>query len=94
MKITDLRCAVIGKHPIVRIVTDEGIHGLGEVEYTKTYLKPWVLHFRDALIAYRSKLRPNPVMQTVASRLTDADIEALAAYFESIADCADSTKGF
>src|SRR3954454_4123355 len=50
MKITDLRCAVIGKHPIVRIVTDEGLHGLGEAEYTKPYLKPWVLHFRDALI--------------------------------------------
>ena len=50
MKITDLRCAVIGKHPIVRITTDEGIHGLGEVEHTKGYLKPWVLHFRDALI--------------------------------------------
>ena len=50
MKITDLRCAVIGKHPIVRIVTDEGLHGLGEVEFTKTYLKPWVLHFREALL--------------------------------------------
>ncbi len=50
MKITDLRCAVIGRHPIVRIVTDEGIYGLGEVEHTKTYLKPFVLHFRDALI--------------------------------------------
>ena len=50
MKITDLRCAVIGRHPIVRIVTDEGLYGLGEVEYTKHYLKPWVLHFRDALI--------------------------------------------
>ena len=50
MKITDLRCAVIVRHPIVRIVTDEGRYGLGEVEFTKTYLKPWVLHFRDALI--------------------------------------------
>src|SRR5690606_20129498 len=50
MKITDLRCAVIGRHPIVRIVTDEGLYGLGEVEYTKPYLKPWVLHFREALI--------------------------------------------
>ena len=50
MKITDLKCAVIGKHPIVRITTDEGLHGLGEVEYTKPYLKPFVLHFRDALI--------------------------------------------
>jgi L-alanine-DL-glutamate epimerase-like enolase superfamily enzyme len=50
MKIVDLRCAVIGRHPIVRIVTDENIHGLGEVEFTKPYLKPFVLHFRDALI--------------------------------------------
>ena len=50
MKIVDLRCAVIGRHPIVRIVTDENIHGLGEVEYTKPYLKPFVLHFREALI--------------------------------------------
>jgi L-alanine-DL-glutamate epimerase-like enolase superfamily enzyme len=50
MKIVDLRCALIGKHPIVRIVTDENIHGLGEVEFTKPYLKPFVLHFRDALI--------------------------------------------
>ena len=50
MKIVDLRCAVIGRHPIVRVVTDENIYGLGEVEFTKPYLKPWVLHFRDALI--------------------------------------------
>ena len=50
MKIADLRCAVIGKHPIVRITTDGAIRGLGEVEYTKGYLKPWVLQFRDALI--------------------------------------------
>jgi hypothetical protein len=27
MKITDLKCAVIGKNPIVRIVTDPGISG-------------------------------------------------------------------
>ncbi|MGV8988910.1 MAG: mandelate racemase/muconate lactonizing enzyme family protein [Cypionkella sp.] len=50
MKITDLRCALIGRHPIVRITTDEGIYGLGEIEFTKAYIKPWVLHFRDALI--------------------------------------------
>ena len=39
MKITDLRCAVIGKHPIVRIVTDEGHRGLGEIEFTRAYIK-------------------------------------------------------
>ncbi len=50
MKIKDLKCALIGKHPIVRITTDEGLHGLGAVEYTKPYLKPSVLQFREALI--------------------------------------------
>jgi L-alanine-DL-glutamate epimerase-like enolase superfamily enzyme len=50
MKITDVKCAVIGKNPIVRIVTDEGISGYGEAEQYKPYLKPYVLHYRDALI--------------------------------------------
>jgi hypothetical protein len=39
MKITHLRCALLGKHPIVRITTNEGIHRLGAVGYTKGYLK-------------------------------------------------------
>jgi L-alanine-DL-glutamate epimerase-like enolase superfamily enzyme len=34
----------------VRIVTDQGISGYGEVEQYKPYLKPFVLHFRDGLI--------------------------------------------
>jgi L-alanine-DL-glutamate epimerase-like enolase superfamily enzyme len=50
MKITDLKCAVIGKNPIVRIVTDEGISGFGQVEQYKPYLKPFILHFREPLI--------------------------------------------
>ncbi len=50
MKITDIRCALIGKHPVVRIVTDEGLYGLGGAEWTKPYLKPYVLQFREALI--------------------------------------------
>lgn len=50
MKITDLRCAMIGRHPILRITTDEGISGYGQVEHFKPYLKPFVLHFRDFLI--------------------------------------------
>ncbi|MHB2169375.1 mandelate racemase/muconate lactonizing enzyme family protein [Alsobacter sp. R-9] len=50
MKIVDVKCAVIGKNPIVRIVTDEGISGYGEVEQYKPYLKPFILQFRDALI--------------------------------------------
>ena len=50
MKITDVRCAVIGKNPIVRIVTDEGISGYGEAESYKPYLKPHVLALREDLI--------------------------------------------
>ena len=50
MKIVDIKCAVIGKNPILRIVTDAGISGFGEVEQYKPYLKPFILQFRDALI--------------------------------------------
>ena len=50
MKITDLKCTVIGDNPVVRIVTDEGISGYGEVESYKPYLVPHVLHFKPALL--------------------------------------------
>ena len=35
MKIVDVRCAVIGFSPVVRIITDAGIVGHGEAEATK-----------------------------------------------------------
>lgn len=50
MKIIDVKCALIGKSPIVRIVTDEGISGYGQAETWKSNLKPHILAFRDALI--------------------------------------------
>ena len=50
IRITDLKCAVIGNSPIVRITTDAGIDGYGEVERYKPYLKPFVLHLREGLI--------------------------------------------
>lgn len=50
MKIVDLRCAVIGGSPVVRVVTDEGIGGLGQIESTRPYLRPAVLLYRDFLI--------------------------------------------
>lgn len=50
MKITEVRCAVIGNNPIVRIVTDEGIDGIGQIESSKPYVKPHVLHLGDFLI--------------------------------------------
>jgi cytochrome c553 len=37
--------------------------------------------FAMVLKAYRDGKLPNPVMQTIASRLKDNEIEALAAYF-------------
>ena len=50
MKIVDLRCAVIGDHPVIRILTDEGIVGTGQVESSKPYLKPHVLFYRDLVL--------------------------------------------
>ncbi len=50
MKITDLKCAVIGGSPIVRLVTDEGIDGWGQVETPKPYLAPVVMMLKPALI--------------------------------------------
>ena len=50
MKITDVRCAVIGENPVVRVLTDAGISGYGPVEYTKPYIKPHVAMLREAVI--------------------------------------------
>jgi L-alanine-DL-glutamate epimerase-like enolase superfamily enzyme len=50
MKITDVKCAVIGQNPIVRIVTDEGISGYGEIESYKPYLKPAVLTYKQYIL--------------------------------------------
>lgn len=40
--------------------------------------------FVIAMHAYKQKLRPHPVMQMMAGRLSDEEIAALAAYFASI----------
>lgn len=50
MKITDLKCTVIGHNPVVRIVTDEGINGYGEVESYKPYLKPHIMFYKDMIL--------------------------------------------
>ena len=50
MKITDLKCAVIGNNPVVRIVTDDGIDGFGGVESFKHYLKPHVIFYKDYIL--------------------------------------------
>ena len=51
--------------------TIPNIFGLGQV------------HFVEVLRAYRAKALPNPVMQTIAGRLNDDDMAALALYFET-----------
>ncbi len=37
-----------------------------------------------AMHAYKQKLRPHPVMQMMADRLSDEEIAALASYFANI----------
>jgi len=32
MKITDVKCAVLGNNPVVHITTDAGVSGYGEAE--------------------------------------------------------------
>jgi len=50
MKITDLKCTILGNYPIIRIVTDEGISGYGQAESFKPYLKSHVLFYRDMIL--------------------------------------------
>jgi L-alanine-DL-glutamate epimerase-like enolase superfamily enzyme len=50
MKITDLKVTVLGQNPVVRIVTDEGLCGYGEVENTKSYLKPHILFYKPYIM--------------------------------------------
>jgi L-alanine-DL-glutamate epimerase-like enolase superfamily enzyme len=50
VRIVDVKCAIIGDNPVVRVVTDQGISGYGEVESYKPYLKPHDLYFKPALV--------------------------------------------
>ena len=50
MKIIDLKCAGLGRSPVVRITTDAGISGYAQVETYKPYLRPNVLLLREALL--------------------------------------------
>jgi L-alanine-DL-glutamate epimerase-like enolase superfamily enzyme len=50
IKITDLRCAIMGGSPVIRIVTDQGISGYGQAESRKPYLKPMVLFYKDYIV--------------------------------------------
>lgn len=43
MKITDMKCARIGSHLVLRIITDQGIDGYSQAETAKPYLKDPIL---------------------------------------------------
>ena len=48
--ITDVKCAILGGAPVVRITTNAGVDGYGQAETSKSYLKPFVLFYRDYLL--------------------------------------------
>ena len=50
IKITDLKCAIIGRNPVIRIVTDQGISGYAQGESAKPYLKPMVMFYKPYLV--------------------------------------------
>lgn len=63
MKITGLKCTVLGRNPVVRITTDEGIDGYGQAETAKAeYLKPHVDFYRRFILGED----PTDVMRVVA----------------------------
>ncbi len=59
MKITDLKCAVIGGFPVVRITTDAGIDGIGQAENWKPNLKPHILYYREMILGFGSRCGTN-----------------------------------
>lgn len=67
MKIIDLKCAVIGEHPIVRIITDEGISGYGEIEHFKPTWTPMVMMLKPALLD-QDPTNVERVMRRIRSR--------------------------
>ena len=50
MKITDLKCATIGSHLVLRIMTDEGIDGYSQGETAKPYLKDPILRLKEFIV--------------------------------------------
>jgi L-alanine-DL-glutamate epimerase-like enolase superfamily enzyme len=52
VKITDLKSTVLGENPIVRVVTDEGISGYGQVESYKPYLVPHIQFYKQFIVGH------------------------------------------
>jgi len=50
VKITDVKCAIIGRNPVIRIVTDQGISGYAQAESGKANVKPIVPYYKPFLL--------------------------------------------
>ncbi|HYI25998.1 MAG TPA: mandelate racemase/muconate lactonizing enzyme family protein [Thermomicrobiales bacterium] len=50
VKITDMKVAVIASSPVIRIITDEGITGWGQIETPKPYLKDVALQLKPYIV--------------------------------------------
>jgi L-alanine-DL-glutamate epimerase-like enolase superfamily enzyme len=50
LKITNLKVALFGPNPVLRIETDEGICGYSQIETRKDYLKPHILYYKEFIL--------------------------------------------
>jgi L-alanine-DL-glutamate epimerase-like enolase superfamily enzyme len=50
LRITGLKCAIIGQNPVIRITTDEGIVGYGEAETARHAFKPHVMYYEQYIL--------------------------------------------
>jgi L-alanine-DL-glutamate epimerase-like enolase superfamily enzyme len=50
LKIIDVRCVLLGGHPLIRVVTDVGIDGYSQIESTKPFLVPMVDYFKGMIL--------------------------------------------
>ncbi|MEV0599827.1 mandelate racemase/muconate lactonizing enzyme family protein [Streptomyces sp. NPDC050315] len=50
MKITAVKCALLGNSPVIRVVTDEGIDGYGQIESYKPFAKAFVPYFEEFVL--------------------------------------------
>jgi len=50
MKITAVKSAIIGRNIVIRVVTDKGIDGYGQVEEGKDYVRPLIPYFAEMIL--------------------------------------------
>lgn len=61
-----------------------GLNGIGIIPLYPNLAGQKAEYLEAQLLAYRSGERKNPIMQPMASSLSDADIKAVAAYYSSL----------